>query len=54
VPIVFLTSLITGAEAGVRNGVLYLPKSVDRLTLLDSIRKLICKSNPQSPDMATV
>jgi DNA-binding response OmpR family regulator len=41
VPIIFLSSLITAAEAGVRNGVLYLPKSVDRLTLIDSVRKLL-------------
>jgi DNA-binding response OmpR family regulator len=49
VPIVFLTSLISRAEGGMRNGARFLAKPVDTWLLLDTIGSLCPRFKAESP-----
>jgi DNA-binding response OmpR family regulator len=48
VPVVFVTSLVSKAEAGVRNGKRYLSKPVDPNALLDTVRSLCPRFQPKA------
>ena len=50
VPVVFVTSLISKAEAGVRNGARFLAKPVEPKLLLETVRSLIPRfqADPQA------
>ena len=44
VPIIFLTSLVSGEEAGMRNGVRYLSKPVSPQMLLQTVREALAEA----------
>jgi DNA-binding response OmpR family regulator len=48
VPVVFVTSLISPSEAGVRNGARYLAKPVDPQLLLNTVRSLCPRFKPEA------
>lgn len=47
-PIIFVTSLVSKAEAGVRNGRRYLSKPVDPNTLLETVRSICPRFRPDA------
>ena len=47
IPIVFVTSLISRSEAGMRNGIRYLAKPVDPHLLLETVRGLCARFKPE-------
>ncbi len=51
VPVVFVTSLVSAAEAGNRGGEQYLSKPVDPKLLLDTVRSL-CQRFKREPQVA--
>ncbi len=46
VPVIFVTSLVSKAEAGIRNGKRYLSKPVDPAQLIDTVRSLCPRHRP--------
>ena len=46
IPVIFVTSLISSSEAGLRNGVRYLAKPVDPNLLLNTVRSLTPRFKP--------
>ncbi len=52
VPVVFVTSLISKKEAGIRNGKRYLSKPIDPTTLLETVRALCPRHRPDAAAVA--
>jgi DNA-binding response OmpR family regulator len=48
IPVVFVTSLVSKKEAGMRNGKRYLSKPVDPNTLLETVRSLCPRHRPEA------
>ena len=48
IPVVFVTSLVSKQEAGLRNGKRYLSKPVDPTLLLDTVRNLCPRFQPET------
>ncbi|MDR3401489.1 MAG: response regulator [Chthoniobacter sp.] len=46
IPVIFVTSLISSSEAGLRNGVRYIAKPVDPNLLLSTVRSLTPRFKP--------
>ena len=52
IPLVFVTSLVSKKEAGIRNGKRYLSKPVDPNTLLETVRSLCPRHRAESATVA--